>query len=476
MATPDFKVKFSGFQTGLAPMSHLDKYTFLGDEGQAVEMTDVDVISQPGVLKQGPGLSQLTNTSVVDEKIQFIMDKSIRNGESYAIGPSELFKLTPGTVVDDTDFPRTITDSVEGESVINMNGNLFYFYNKSSEGDIGTYNSFSTFNDTWGSSTDLPLQDAPHPSAVKEDILAFGNGRYVGTYIEGLGMLDTKKLDFGSETQVADIIYHAGYWYIAVNSGDADSYRTNCEIFMWDGSGMSDVLADEAGVGVQKIGFLYPHNGVVYVAYEDISSDGHIIGYLSGRKLKPLRYFDGQLPNHKEKSLYKNTILFANSPDIYSAGASVSQVENQISSIASGRYNNIGGIAAPFGTPLVASSDGSSNHSLDKFNNLSTDTTWTSVSSNVMNGSQKAQIDSLIVRTKPLGANARCDIRLVGNQGQKTSNWKEISGEDKIRHVKDMGNLNEVNDIQLEVKWENGDTSSNCPIRDILALGHYVSR
>ncbi len=477
MPDADFKIQYEQFQTGYAPLAHLDEHTFMGDKGQATDMKRADIISEPGILKQGPGLSTLTNgadSGVIDELVRFVMDKSINGGESYAIGETKLFKLTPGTVVDDTDFPRTISNCEEGESVINLEGDLFYFYNKSSEGDIGAYENFSTFNDTWGSSTDLALEDAPHPSATKEDIMTFGNGQYLGTFIKGTAMLDTQKLDFGNNTEVADVIYQAGSWYIAVNSGDADDYRTSCQIFMYDGSAMSNLLTDEAGVGVQRIGFLYPLNGVVYVAYEDLTSEGYVLGYLSGRSLEPLRYFTGDLPSHKDKSLYKNTILFTAGSQIYSGGASVQQVENQVSSLAEGQYSTIGGIGAPFGDMLVPSTDGT-NNSLDKFSGYTTETTWKSISTRTTKNKKRGNIDELLVFTKPLGKNARCDVRIVADEGQRTSNWREVSGENKTRHtIQSIEGVKNMTDCKLEIKYENGSTSQNCPIRKVIAFGNYV--
>lgn len=470
-AQPDFSTLYTSFEKGFAPLAHLDKHTFIGDDGQASQMKNIDVISQPGVLKQGPGLLELTNNIVVDEQINHIMDRSVKGGETYGIGDSKLFKIIPGEIVDDADFPRSITGCEQGESVIDMNGNLFYFYNKSAEGEIGVYDDYSTFDDDWGSTTDLALEKAPHPSAKKEDILVFGNGRYLGTYIEGLGMLDTKKLDFGEGSQVADVIYHANTWYIAVNSGDDTDNRTSCQLYMYDGSAMSNILTDEAGVGVQRIGFLFTHNGRVFASFEDLTSPGYIIGYLNGRVLEPLRYFEGELPKHNDKSLYKNTILFANQGKVYSCGASVAQVSNQISSIAEGRHEEVGALAAPFGDMLVASS-GESANSLDKFDGYNDDSEWSSISTRSAEGRRLGQVDNLIVQTKPLEENASCKIRVIGDEGQKESSWKEISGEGKTRHLIKSIDIKNLSDFKVKVKWE---SDTPCPIRNITALGHYVS-
>lgn len=475
---PDFKINLTSFAKGYSPLAHLDDYTFVGDDGQASTMNDLDIISRPGVLRQGPGLTTLVNgddTGVVDEKIEFIMDRSVNGGETYGIGQSKLFKIQPNTIVDDTDFPHSITNCVKGESVIDMNGNLFYFYNTSSGGDIGTYEDYSTFNDDWGSSTDKALEKAPHPCASKEDMLLFGNGRYLGVYIEGIGTLNTQKLDFGAGAEVADVVFNSNAWYIVVNRGIDGDNRSISQVYMYDASAISNILSDEMGVGYQKIGFLYVQNGITYVAYEDLSSDGYVIGYLSGRKLEPLRYFNGSLPTHKDKTLYKNTKLFTSGGNIYSCGATVSDLSIQISKHASAKYDDIGGIAAPFGVPMVASTDGS-NHDISYFENYTTDSTWGSVVSSLVNGSKRGQVDTIVVITEPLAADARCDIRITGNGGQDTSDWIEISGEGKTRHyLKNISvSVSRLSDVKVEIKWENGSTTANCPIRSITLLGHYV--
>jgi hypothetical protein len=201
------------------------------------------------------------------------------------------------------------------------------------------------------------LQNAPHPSDKKEDIMLFGNGRYAGVYIAETNVLDVDKLDFGADCEVADIVYNAGYWYIAVNSGVTGTNRSEGQIYLYDGSATTSLLQDETGVGMQRIGFLYRINGIIYVVYQDITSTGVNIGYIVGSQISPLKKFVGTLPNYQQKTLYRNTILFHSSGNIFSAGAMIDDLPFQISQIADGGYANVGAIAAPFGTPMVASSE-----------------------------------------------------------------------------------------------------------------------
>ncbi len=288
----NWKIELKNFNHGFSPLSFTDSFTEIGSAGHSSRMKNIDILD--GKLTQGPALTDLTNgnqTGVVSELIQFIMDKAVASNSSYAIGTSKLFKISPTSVISDATFPQAITNCVDGQSIQVLKGNLYYFYNTASAGVIGKYD-FTTFTHAWGTG----LQKAPHPSDKKEDIMLFGNGRYVGTYIDTGAVLTPQKLDFGQDVQVDDVLYHSGQWYLAVNSG-FEGGRTQGQIYLYDGSAIPTTLNDETGVGMQKIGFLYRLNGIIYVAYQDLSSEGFIIGWISGTQIKPLGRFTGTLPN-----------------------------------------------------------------------------------------------------------------------------------------------------------------------------------
>ncbi|MFA5395206.1 MAG: hypothetical protein WC346_04230 [Methanogenium sp.] len=477
MADYDFGIKLEGFSDGLGPLAHLDSRTFLGSNGQASSMR-ADIISNPGFIQQSPALANLTNgtqAGVVDQLIRFILDKPTDTDETFGIGTTKLFKLSSTTVTSGgtPSWPQTVTDMTEGESVIRLKANLYGFFNTSSGGDILKMPlATEVIDPDWGSSTDAALEDALHPVAAKEDIMVFGNGRYVGVYVEGSATLDVQKLDFGEGAEVADVVYNANLWYIAVNYGEG----RRGQIYLYDGSAVSNVLTDEAGLGSQKIGFLFVHNGIVYVAYQDNSSGAFAIGWMSGRQLKPLRYFAGTLPDHRQKTLYKNTILFISDEDIFSCGATVEQLPVQISDLADAGYTTVGGLAAPFGTPMVASTDGSTNYRLAKFSGLSVDSNWKSLSLDVTSGRKLGKITCVIVTLKTLAASARVDLSLEGNQGSETSSSFSITGTGLTRKVLRSIDLPAVEDVRVVLDSTNGHASNACPVRKIELLGIFVDR
>ncbi len=480
MADTDFVINFDSFNQGLSPSAHLDSKTFNGNKGHATEM-QANILSLPGYIKQSPKLVDLTNGSqagVVDQLIRFILDKPVSATVTYAVGTSKLFKLSSTAVSSggSPSWPQAITNMTEGESVIQLGANVFILYNKSSGGDIAAMPiATEVIDPDWGSSSDEALEKAPHPVAVKEDIMVFGNGRYLGVYIEGSALLDVKKLDFGEGAEVADVQFYANMCYVAVNYGEG----RRSQVFLYDASATSNQLSDEVAVGNQEIGFLFVNNGILYIAYQDKTSGFFAIGWLSGRQLKPLRYFNGTLPNHRQKTLYMNTILFVSDDDVLSFGAVVDQLPIQISILSNGGYSTVGGMAAPFGTPMIASMqtvDAVSSYRLAKYSGYSKTGNWKSICIDTTKERFMGKINTVIVMTKKLETGARADITIEGDQGDQTSNVLEVSAVGKRRHVFRSIVLGPVEDIRCIISHANGSESVDCPIRKIIVLGNFTEQ
>jgi len=447
------------FSSGYSPLAFSDSLTELGQSGQASVMQNVNILN--GNITQGFKLTNLTGT--LTQSIQYIMDKAVSNNSSYAIGTSKIYNIS-STAISDL---HTITGCTEGESIQYLKGNLLYFYNTSSAGAIGKYD-FSTFDDNWGTG----LQLAPHPSDKKEDIVVFGNGRYAGVYIAETNSLTTEKLDFGIGMEVADVIYNSGFWYIAVNSNVTGTNRSEGQIFLYDGAALINTLTDETGVGMMRIGFLYRINGIVYVAYEDLSSPGFIIGYINGKSISPLRRYTGTLPTFQNKTLYNNTILFLSDNLVYSAGAIISELPFQLSQIATSTYTNATAIAAPFGTPLVASNNGST-YVISKFDGFTKTASWKSIVFPLVSGLNKAFIDSVTVITKSLGANASCSLTLEYDQATKTSTAQTITGTGITRHYFSTLGIASIEDLRVCLDWSGGSETNDCEIRRIIIRGNF---
>ena len=478
-----WQITLGNFSDGFAPLAFSDSLSELGSAGNATAMSNADVLDNK--LKQGPGLADLTNGSqagVVDQLIQFIMDRATADDTTYALGTTKLFKLSSTTVTSggSPSWPQTVTNMTEGESLVLLKDNLYGFYNKSSGGDILKMPlSTETIDPDWGSTTPATgaaaLEKAPHPADKKEDIMLFGNGRYVGVYLEGSDTLNTTKLDFGQDAEIGDVLFHAGQWYIAVNSGITGTNRTQGQIFLYDGSAIPTTLDDETGVGMQRIGFLHRINGNVFVAYEDVSSAGFIIGVITGRSIQALARFTGSLPTFNQKTMYKNTLLFLADNLVYSAGSFVEALPFQLSQIAPGGDTSVGAIAAPFGTPLISSTDDATDYRLAKFSGLSTAATWESMVFPISEGKMLGMIDEIIVLTNTLGASARCDLTLGTDQDSTDSNTKQITTTGKRRHFFKTFGVNGIEDFKVKLDWSNGSATNNTEIRKIIIKGHFVS-
>ena len=480
-----FFIELKDFNAGFSPLAHLNSLTQKGVSGSASVMVNADILD--GTLSQGPGLSTLTNgtqAGVVTELINHILEIPTADSVTYGIGATKLFKITPTTVTSGgtPSWPQVITNCTDGESVIQMGGNLYGFYNKSSGGDILKMPiSTEAIDPDWGSTVNPTgpigygaLQSAIHPSATKEDIIVFGNGQYAGTYIGDTNTIALTKLDFGSGNVVSDVVFHANFWYIAVNSGVTGTNRSRGQIYLYDGSVTKSVLDDECGVGLLKIGFLDVVDGVIWLAYQDLSeTSGYHIGYVAGRQIKQLASFSGGLPNFAQKTLYRKTYLFVGGSNLWSCGSVSPDLPIQISQIADGGYATIGALASPFGTPMVASTE-STSYKLAKFSGYDTVSSWKSVVIPTINGRYKGYIDEVTVLTGVLGASATCTLILEANQAVTNSTTKTISGTGGTRFVFDALGLGAVGVEDFRVTIDFATSVGNqLKIRSIFIKGHY---
>lgn len=479
MSMDKFNLTFKNFFAGFSPMAHLNSLTSMGGSGHASAMTNIDILGD--YLTQGMGLANLTNgtqAAAVTDQINFIMDRAVASDVTYGVSSTKLHKISSTAVTNTGSFPHAITNATSGNSCIELKGKLYYFYNKASGADCGMYDLASVFDDDYMSTVPTgaaALQSAPHPVAKKEDTLVFGNGRYVGTFISATTTLAPTKLDFGNDCEVADIVWHANQWWVAVNSGVSGTNRTESHIYLYDGSATSNILDDETSVGVQRIGFLYVLNGIVYVAYQDLSfTGGYSIGYVSGRQIKRIASFTGSLPTFAQKTLYKNTLLFVSSGLIYSVGAVVDDLPVQISQIADGGYATVGALACPFGTPMVASTE-STNFKLAKFSGYDVTSSWKSIIIPLIKSGKMGIIDTITVLTNTLGTGARCDLQLEYNQNSSNSGTvKQITSAKRRFVFNNFGGA--VEDFRIYLNFANGSTSNPVQIRQIDVEGHYLER
>lgn len=475
----NWTIVLENFHVGAAPIAHLDSLTEIGNGGHFSVASEIDV-TVPKFIKQGPALTNLTNgtqAGIVNELINYILDIPPVLNTTYGISNTKLFKILPDEVVNSSPFPYTITGATKGESLVAFQGNLYYFYNKTGGGDIGKYDFNVTFDDDWGSTVPTGaggILNAKHPVATKEDIMVFGNGRYLGTFFSDSNTLVTNQLDFGANTEVADVAFYSNQWLIAVNEGvNSVNNRSSASLYLWEAGALDNLLSDEISVGIQEIGFIKVFGGTIYVCYRDIAGN-NIIGYVSGRTLTPLVYFSGSLPDYKQKTVYKGFIQTISSGKVLMAGAATPDFSFSLSPFTSTGHETGGAIAVPFGKPLVSSTEDTS-YRLAKMEGLSGTASWQSIIFPVSVANSVGYIDSIVVNTNNLSDDALCKLTIKANQNTKTSDELIITGENKQRHSF-PGNkitLKEVEDFSIKLDWGHSDP---CIIRKIIIKGHWINK
>lgn len=472
MADATFNIKLNKFYRGLAPTWLLNAKSSFGNAGQANAMTAVDVLD-PTYMTQGKGLADATGGSSLSAAVNYIMDKAVSTGGNYAVGGTKLYEMVgASTLTSDSDFPHTITNATSASSCAAMGGYLYYFYKSASGDDIGKHTlGSSTFDDDWGSTTPTGfayLQDAIHPVAVKETLMVFGNGRYLGLYDSESNVLSPTKLDFGDGAIVSDVIYHKGYWWVAVTD---QTYKSGArsQIYLYDASGTVSVLADEVALEISAIGFLKVVNGTVFLSYTDTA--GSHVGYLSGKSVRRIGSISSASSFNK-KTIRQGVLLCSDGSDIYAVGSVAPEVPLSLSKLANGDGQTyITALGGPSGTN-VARYTGTS-YSLAYMGNYSAGySRWTSLIFDMANGDKLACIDKIIVLTKSLGTGAACNLYVKTNQEAATSAAMSISTAGKRRHVF-KNTFNDVEDFRIYLDWSVGSATNDCAIREIQVIGHW---
>lgn len=475
-----FTITLDKFYQGYGPTYWKNSLSSFGNAGNASAMTDIDILT-PEYLTQGLGKAILTagdQTGAITELTTFILDQPTADGVTYGIGATKLQKLSNTAVTNAGGWPHTITNATGGNSLAYLKGYLFYFYNKSSGADCGRFDLSSTFDDDYMSTVPIgagALVSAPHPVATKEDLMLFGNGRYVGVYTSSADTLESTKLDFGNNYQVADIIFHNNNWYIAVNSSIAsDSNRGIGHIYLYDGSALSSLLKDEVNIGLQKIGFMQVVNGIIYVAYQDLSSAGYKLGYLSGNQIKPLVAFTSSLPTYAQKTLYNGVLALVAGNKVWLAGSIDENLPFALSQIATPTLATAGALACPFGN-LLMSSTTTTSFKLEKFSGYSVTGTWTSLVMDLAKDGNLAYLDKLIVYTESFSAGGSVAITCQYNDNSSNSGAKTVSAASARRHEFTLGS-NNIENVRVYLTYAAGSATIPVKIKKIEILGHTLER
>jgi len=468
---------------GFAPAYWATTYPEFGNRSMAGDMTDIDILD-PTKLTQGPGIATLTNGDqggAVSTLMKGILDIPTASDTAYAVGGAKLYKISSTTVTSDGTWPHTIDKAVvtgeDGEDIIEYQGNVYYTYNHSgSAGDIGKLTEPSTFDDDWGSTTPTgaaTLQDAPHPLCVgDDDIMYFGNGRYVGYYDGVNDVISVDELDLMADAQVVDIGYAGGKVVIAANLPNLTGNNANYGvIYFWDGISES---WEEPTIEVPgRIGSILIRGGAIYVFYTELSSSAYKLGYVQGNTIQEIESFSGSLPLFYQKTIFKGMIAWISNAKVHLWGTRTSDLPVQHSQYMDCGHATAGGLANTFGSLVVASTDGSTNFKISKPSGYATSARWYSLTFPVA----VSIIDKIRVHYNALTTDARVDFTLRYNRGASTLSLGDV------RYANESGTLRktisigqEVDDFRLELSWANGSASNPLDIRMIEIFGHSLEK
>lgn len=476
----NWSIEITNFLGGFAPAWYKETYPSYGNKNQAGSMLNID-LTNPGYLTQGPGLADLTagtQADAVTTLIKGIADLSVASDVTYGVGGNKLYKISSTAVTNAGAWPHTIdkaTVTAElGESVCFYKGALYYTYNHSgSLGDIGKFDLNATFDDDWGSTVPSgasTLATGPHQAiAGGNDNMYIANGRYICSFDNTT--LIPQALDFPVDSVVNSIAWMSDRIWCAVNRPNLSGANKNtASIYVWDGT--TDSWEAEIRV-MGYIGALYVKNGILYVFYRDISSTGgYKLAYVSGSTIVDLANYPGAVPEFYQVTDYKDFIIWSSDGALYAFGAGDKDMPTRLFQLGDAGYATVGGLVCPFGTVMVASTDGGSNFRLAKFSGYDVNSNWKSLMFDITANGQVSKIEKIRINFEQLQTGARVDWKLLNNKGvtiySDTISYAKLGA--VTTHYYPINGKVEEN-FRIEFDYTNGDTTNTVKIKSAKIYG-----
>ncbi len=493
---PDIYISIESPMGGFAPAYFENSNGSFGNRNQARAMTNID-IGDPTGFKQGPGLSTLTagtEAGAVTTLIKHIYPVPPSSNLTYAIGGNLLHSLSATAVTNAGGvFPHTINKAVvtgeDGESIGVISGVLYYFYNHSgSAGDIGKYDLNVTFDDDWGSTVPTglsALQNAPHPSITGNDnVLYFGNGRFVGYYDPDVGVggtLSADEFDTPVGGEVVDVRYlNSRVWALVNTPNIAGNNNSTATIYVWGGVGFSswDDFPNPRWLG--KGGALYPFGSRMFVWYQEVGyTGGYKLGYINGNEITPVCSYSGTLPNFGQVGEKNGMLVWVSDGLIHRWGSSDRNVPVAHSQYADAGYSTAGGMASPFGTIMCASNQ-STSYKLAQLSGYDVVSSWKSL----FFQTGPAIVDRVRVHFAPTATGSRADLTLRSDQALSSKALAHEGQTGSITHTNDTGRCYKTfnpmfevqSEVSIEVDFANGSATNPLQIRRIEIYAHTLDK
>jgi hypothetical protein len=194
-----------------------------------------------------------------------------------------------------------------------------------------------------------------------DDILYITNGNKVSSYdkLTNIGVLAA--IDLPDDAVVTDIEWNSNKLIITVNWPNlTGSNRLFQRVYVWDTVSES---WDQDVPQVRKGSGLFTKDGVTFMFYEDVTSDGvGRLGYFDGRTIKEVCQFNGTIPSFyqiDEKDGFVTWVSRVGSEDlIFCWGTNDTKLNARLFQLMRGHHSYMGAIGLPFGSLIVASENG----------------------------------------------------------------------------------------------------------------------
>ena len=434
-------------------------------------MTNIDCTNVT-YIQQAPGLANLNNNGLVTTLIKGILGAPPVTDTNYAIGGTKLYQFSSIGITNDAVFPHTIAGAT-GEDVCWFQGKLYYSYNGTASG-IGLYD--GSFDDDWNSTVPSGHgaieNNVPHQmiggGSVGIDIMYFTNGKYIGSY-DGTTFV-RQDLDFPIGSEIQSIAWMSDRVWCAVNKTTLTGANKNvASIYVWDGN---DTTWESEVPLMGKVGGLHVKNGILYLFYQDITNiGGYKLAYLNGSSVVDVANFTGSLPAFYQITDYKDFIIWISDGKIWAYGAGDKDLPPRLFQFADGGYSTVGGIACPFGTPIIASNE-STSYRLAKFSGYDTNCSWKSLLFDITGNGIQSTIDSVRFNFEKLESGARVDWLLKNNRGETI--YSDTISYDKLGAVTTCYyplNGKKQENFRIELDYSNGSTLATVRIKAIKING-----
>jgi len=423
---------------------------------------------------------EVTGTSSTD-LIQYISDYCIPyqsiSENAYAISKTNLYYITQYGIT----TLKTVTNMVDGQSLVHFNNNLYYFYNTSSAGDIGKFNLTDTYDDDWGSTVPTghaALELAIHPNTVYKNNLIFGNGRYLGKYNYVNNTLTPQYIDYGAGTLVTDVAVTGSYLFVSVVFPALWTKKRGF-IYKYDAL-LTDIEPLDCINVKYEVTALHVMNGIIYVFYGGQSFSHPIewfLGYISGSQVVPLRTYKGYSPKFNQVTEHRGYIAFMDSygGTVYLYGQYDIGTNGILIPYNQTNNTTVGCLASPFNGLMFSGILWTTVHlyrlpySSDVSGNYSKYSSWSSIAQIVGDTSNDSIIDNITVFTNVLGDGAGVTLRIK----YPPSYFKtlEVTGNGISKHI--FRNIDIPVDIFcLQLEWNKYSEINPCLIRKIIINGH----